>query len=88
LRAICQYCLEWANQPKFPPAKTELPGFDAIIGQSNDPKDPRTAGLSGTNPQDQSTPLKLPIEWVVAKGGEYFFSPSIPALKKTFALTA
>ena len=42
--------------------------------------------MSGTNPQSQSTDLPLPREWVVPKGGEYFFTPSIPALKETFAL--
>ena len=42
--------------------------------------------MSGTNPKSQSTDLPLPREWVVPKGGEYFFTPSIPALKETFAL--
>ena len=41
--------------------------------------------MIGTNPSSQSTSLTLPT-WVVPKGGEYFFSPSIPALKETFAL--
>ena len=41
--------------------------------------------MSGTNPNSQATELPLP-EWVIPKGGEYFFSPSIPALKETFAL--
>ena len=42
--------------------------------------------MVGTDPKSQSTELPLPREWVVPKGGEYFFSPSIPALKGTFAL--
>ena len=43
--------------------------------------------MAGTDPKSQSTELPLPREWVVPKGGEYFFSPSIPALKGSFALT-
>lgn len=71
----------WANNTTFPPKKG-TPGFDPIIGQAPD-EGPRT--MSGTNPYSQTTELPLP-EWVVPKGGEYFFSPSIPALKETFAL--
>ena len=42
--------------------------------------------MSGTNPNDQSKVLPLPIEWVVPKGGEYFFVPSITALQNKFVL--
>lgn len=74
----------WANNPAFPFDKpVNLPGFDAIIGQASNPAS-RT--LTGTNPSSQSSELALPAQWVVPKGGEYFFSPSIPALKATFAL--
>jgi len=62
-----------------------VPGFDPIIGQDNQGI-ART--LSGTNPNAQNHELSLPINWVVPKGGECFFSPSIPALKGTFALPA
>lgn len=30
--------------------------------------------------------FKLPVEWVISKGGEYFFLPSISALREEFAL--
>ena len=42
--------------------------------------------MSGTDAKSPSTGLRLPREWVVPKGGEYFFTPSVPALKETFAL--
>lgn len=81
LRAKC--AIGWANNVAFPPGKTAAaqPGFDPIIGQGS----PRQ--MVGTNPISQSTELQLPT-WVVPKGGEYFFSPSIAALKSTFALPA
>ncbi|THH33434.1 heme-thiolate peroxidase [Antrodiella citrinella] len=71
----------WANNTAFPPQKPETPGFDAIIGQA---ADPTSRTITGADPKAQTTALPLPIEWVVPKGGEYFFSPSIPALKSTF----
>ncbi|TCD63943.1 hypothetical protein EIP91_004753 [Steccherinum ochraceum] len=73
----------WANAPGFPPQKPEQPGFDAIIGQNKDDQSSRT--ITGVDPKAQTTSLQLPTDWVVPKGGEYFFSPSIPALKTKFA---
>lgn len=79
----------WANAPNFPPFKTAVPtpGFDPLIGQA-----PGNAvgvrSLGGTNPDNQGAQLTLPTDWVVPKGGEYFFSPSIPALKSMFVLSA
>ena len=72
----------WANDPTFPPKNNITSGFDPLIGQAGG-NGPRS--MIGTNPQSQSTSLPLPTEWVVPRGGEYFFSPSIPALKETFA---
>jgi len=40
--------------------------------------------MSGTNPNDPVAPLSLP-QWVFPRGGEYFFSPSLKALKVTLA---
>jgi len=71
----------WANTTSFPPGKPVTPGFDAIIGQA---ADPTSRTITGVDPNAQTTTLPLPTEWVVPKGGEYFFSPSIPALTTTF----
>ena len=80
----------WADTDTFPPGKGVKAGLDPIIGQAipipgETPEETRS--MIGTNPESQSTSLRLPT-WVVPKGGEYFFSPSLPALRSTFALKA
>lgn len=75
----------WANNPGFIFGKTKDPGFDPIVGQAPN-SGPRTT--SGLDPKNQDADLTLPTNWVVSKGGEYFFSPSVPALEQTFALAA
>lgn len=52
------------------------------MGQVNDAPG-GTVGMMGLFPQDASRQLQLPgvNRFVVARGGEYFFSPSLSALK-------
>ena len=85
--------LEWANTPSFPDkTKTDPnilePGFDPIIGAalSNLPEPSRE--MIGFDENNQTKSLTLTDDWVIAKGGEYFFSPSISALQETFAQAA
>jgi hypothetical protein len=74
----------WSNAVGFPPGKPVAePGFDPISGQAGAGG---SRSIVGTNPKAQAQPLKLTAEWVVSRGGEYFFSPSIPALKNKLAL--
>ncbi|KAG8627309.1 hypothetical protein KVT40_004792 [Elsinoe batatas] len=76
----------WANNQGFIFGKNPNPGFDPIIGQNADDTD-RTMTGAGLN--DVAGNLNLgPFEWVVSKGGAYFFSPSIRALKENFAAVA
>ncbi|KAI0338774.1 peroxidase TAP [Trametopsis cervina] len=70
--------INWANTANFPPLKTVTPGIEPLIGQAS----PRTA--EGLDPANQSKSYTLP-QFVIPKGGEYFFSPSISALTGTIA---
>jgi len=70
----------WANNPAFPPLTPQVPGLDPLIGQGG------VRTLSGTPDPDDPTVLlpNLPT-FITARGGEYFFSPSINGLKTTIA---
>ncbi|KAI0521243.1 hypothetical protein F5B22DRAFT_662354 [Xylaria bambusicola] len=79
----------WANNRTFPPKTTTVPpvpapGIDPIIGVATDNLPRQMVGaspdISGAN-----TELDFSARWVISRGGEYFFTPSIPALKNTFA---
>ncbi|KAI0126765.1 peroxidase TAP [Xylariales sp. AK1849] len=82
----------WSNNVDFPPLKNtavppiEHPGLDPIIGVAakNTPRE-----MVGSNPDLQAadTELVFDAKWVIPRGGEYFFSPSISALKTKFANT-
>ncbi|KDR71618.1 hypothetical protein GALMADRAFT_159433 [Galerina marginata CBS 339.88] len=71
----------WVNNTTFPPFETtpEVPGVDPILGQGTDRK------LTGTDPNNPAAELNLDDEWVIPRGGEYFFSPSIQGLTNTIA---
>ncbi|KAJ5198277.1 uncharacterized protein N7498_007394 [Penicillium cinerascens] len=74
----------WASNHEFPDRKTEFvgehgPGIDAIVGQRLDHHPPRSIGLPDDNEASRN---RMPLEsWVIQKGGDYFFAPSISALK-------
>lgn len=76
--------LVWVNNTDFIFGKNPKPGFDPIIGQA---PGAGVRDVTGTNSKDAKASLKLPTDWVISKGGEYFFSPSLPALKTKFAKT-
>lgn len=64
---------QWVNDTNFPPFPTGVtPGEDPIIAQS----------LSGTFQLDPTKPNIGVDHFVTTTGGEYFFAPSIAALRK------
>lgn len=56
--------------------------IDPLLGRGPERK------LSGVDPNDPSFELILDDEWVIPRGGEYFFSPSLKGLTETIALAA
>jgi hypothetical protein len=42
--------------------------------------------MTGLDPNDPEKPMSFP-DFVIPRGGEYFFSPSIKALKENLAKT-
>jgi Dyp-type peroxidase family len=64
---------QWADQADFPQTGD---GEDPIIAQRDEPR-------PFTLPRKEGEPLHLSFkQWVRTTGGEYFFSPSISALKQ------
>lgn len=78
----------WVNNAAFPFPQGlpdgVSPGVDPLIGIGPD----GTRTMVGHDPKALNSALPLTAEWVISRGGEYFFSPSIPALKTTFAKKA
>jgi Dyp-type peroxidase family len=60
---------QWANENEFPQPND---GRDPIISQDLDPR--------GFNLTPQGVHLEL-ARWVATTGGEYFFAPSLPAIR-------
>lgn len=72
---------DWANNLDFP---AQSAGLDPIIGQvaaGQDVNMREMSGLSIGNALEEFTFNR----WVKAKGGEYFFVPSIPTLRDVFS---
>jgi Dyp-type peroxidase family len=62
----------WVNQEAVPEAGD---GVDAVASQASAERRLRIPGTA-------ADPVHLPKQWVATTGGEYFFSPSIGALKR------
>lgn len=89
LQLISSQLTDWANNTTFPflfkPGTPKPgfdaqngPGFDAIVGQA---ADGGVRSMDLQNGNDPAGKVTLPVEWVISRGGEYFFSPSIPTLR-------
>jgi hypothetical protein len=74
--------ITWANTATFPPFKNDsTPGIEPVIGQVGGGANRIVGGL---DPNDASRDMSIP-QFVISKGGEYFFSPSISALRDKIA---
>jgi deferrochelatase/peroxidase EfeB len=73
---------QWANAVNFAPGKIHNPGFDLVFGQNNG----GTRWMNGYNIADTTQQLTLSQEFVVSRGGEYFFSPSIEAIRDVISV--
>ncbi|KIK63490.1 hypothetical protein GYMLUDRAFT_41170 [Collybiopsis luxurians FD-317 M1] len=69
----------WANNINF---HTSSVGQDPIIGVAT-PDGPRSVG--GLDPLDSTRDITLNQDFVISRGGEYFFSPSLSAIQNTFS---
>ncbi|KIK62635.1 hypothetical protein GYMLUDRAFT_260319 [Collybiopsis luxurians FD-317 M1] len=72
-----KYIQQRYNNPDFPSAnlRADSPGYDPIMGTI-----PRY--MTGLNLTKTSEKLSVPLQFVEARGGEYFFMPSISTLDK------
>jgi Dyp-type peroxidase family len=76
--------MAWANSADFSQERT---GIDAIIGQSvNDPAD--FLGAAPVSKDETKKPQFNFHRFVKMEGGEYFFAPSIPAIRSLAAAPA
>jgi len=74
--------LQMGSNPDFPYGKTDpTPGQDLIIGQTNGGQERIASGL---DPIDQARDYTA-AEFIIARGGDYFFSPSISAVRDIIA---
>ena len=65
----------WVNREAVP---EDGDGVDPVASQAYPASPERTIRVPGT----AADPVRLPGQWVTTTGGEYFFSPSISALKR------
>ncbi|KAJ7205969.1 dye-decolorizing peroxidase precursor [Mycena pura] len=74
----------WINNNGFPFGKVDpTPGVDPIIGTGIDALFGLTGGpqnISGMDPANPALDIVRPETYVVSRGGEYFFSPSLSGL--------
>ncbi|KAG8803179.1 hypothetical protein FRC17_006239 [Serendipita sp. 399] len=72
----------WANTVNFAPGKSPQPGFDLIFGQNHG--GPRW--MSGADINNPNAVLNMLTEFVISRGGEYFFAPSITAIRDVISV--
>ncbi|KAJ7484458.1 fungal peroxidase [Mycena latifolia] len=69
----------WADNTNFIHGNV---GFDPIIGANKGAQ----RVVNGLDPTNSSRPITLATDFVVSRGGEYFFSPSLSAIAHTLSV--
>ncbi|KAJ7484486.1 fungal peroxidase [Mycena latifolia] len=69
----------WADNTNFIHGNV---GFDPIIGANQGAQ----RVVNGLDPTNSSRPITLTTDFVVSRGGEYFFSPSLSAIANTLSV--
>ncbi|KAG6852121.1 hypothetical protein C0991_002941 [Blastosporella zonata] len=77
----------WLNDQMFPPQKDIMPGFDPVVGQASGEEKDRgvVRFMTGTDPSVEDRVMIFPQKFVDARGGAYFFAPSISTLRHRVA---
>lgn len=82
------FLLGWASNKVFASKKgiESNPGVDPIVSQRNRPDHPEaTFSIYDGSDDPKKHELELGyLPWINQKGGEYFFTPSLEALKTVF----
>ena len=73
----------WVNNKNFDVPNT---GFDPLIGQA-DAQNPGPLVATGFDRTNPTKPFGPWGQFVVSRGGEYFFSPSISTLRDVFGMS-
>ncbi|KAL0576965.1 dye-decolorizing heme-containing peroxidase [Marasmius crinis-equi] len=75
--------IQMINNPLFPRGNL---GTDPIVGYINDGTNQDTPRvIKGLDPMDWDRPLTMNKDFIVSRGGEYFFTPSISAIVSTLS---
>ncbi|KAJ7238690.1 fungal peroxidase [Mycena rebaudengoi] len=73
----------WADNPNF--VNLDV-GVDPIIGRARNSATNTTRVISGLDPVKASHLTNLTTDFVVSQGGEYFFAPSLSAIRNTLSV--
>ncbi|THU88565.1 fungal peroxidase, partial [Dendrothele bispora CBS 962.96] len=70
----------WVDNPQFPADIPITTGVDPIIGRVAGSETDTPRVITGTDPLNTDKAFTIDSEFVISRGGEYFFSPPISAL--------
>ncbi|KAJ7247533.1 fungal peroxidase [Mycena rebaudengoi] len=73
----------WADNANFVHGGV---GVDPIIGRASGSASNASRVINGLDPRNASLPTTLTTDFVVSRGGEYFFAPSLSAIRNTLSV--